>query len=180
MRYLVGSNLLGLTNNKDIDYLEFCEECDYKFTKENGNDVIYVSYEELLQRLKFKKDFKQYAKYLIINYQFDKDIIGQDFPINYHILDYKENLLNLLIQIIDNKWLNVNKRISVNKGHCSKLIYHIAYNVFILKNNSPIITPEQKEIIQRLHDRETPISFIDELIEMIVNLKEDTNNETGL
>ena len=65
---------------------------------------------------------------------------------------------------------NFNKRITTNNGHCSKIIYHIAYNLFILENNSPIITDTQKAIIQRIHDRLMPVEYIDELEKRINNM----------
>ena len=67
--------------------------------------------------------------------------------------------------------MNFNPIIIVNKNCCSKLVYHIAYNLFIVQNNSPIITEEQKAIVQKLHDGEMPISYIDKLRAMIKALK---------
>ena len=180
MKYLIGSKLLGLSNAKDTDYMVISNEYDYKRIYENGEDVMHISEDHMLKCMNFNYDFKECAHFLILNYQYDADIIGQNFPIDYHLLDHRSKVIKLLKNIITNKLLNMNKRVSVKGEFCSKYMYHIAYNVFILQNNSPIITPEQKEIIQKLHDRTMPISFRDELINMIINLKEDTNNETSV
>ena len=54
---------------------------------------------------------------------------------------------------------------------CDKKIYHIAYNMFILQNNSPILTNEQKEIVQKIHDKEMPIEYLDEMEKIIKSFK---------
>jgi hypothetical protein len=169
-KYLIGSKLLGLDNNKDNDYLIISDEYDYKRKYENGEDVLYRSTENMQKFMMFDVDMKTNAGLLLLNYQLDKNIIGQNFPIEYNLLDYRSQLIELLNMIVEYKLLNFSKRIS-SKGHCSKRLYHIAYNIFIIQNNSPIITEEQKAIIQKLHDRQMSITYIDELSEMIANLK---------
>ena len=171
MKYLVGSTMLGLSNNRDKDYLVITDEYgDYKSVRNGEEDIICISYDTLVNRMEFKSDYKTNAYFLILNYQFDKDIIGQDFPIEYHILDYKKELIQLLKTIVEYKLLNLNKRVSIKGGLCSKWLYHIAYNVFIIQNNSTVLTSEQKETIQKIHDKEMLISFRDELIKMISKL----------
>ena len=147
MKYLVGSKMLGLKNTKDTDYVIISEDYEYKRIYSNGEDILYRSKENIITSMLFNRDINKFAGSLILNYQYDADIIGQDFPIEYHLLDHKEELINLLKVIVKNKLLNVNKRVSIKGGKCSKTLYHIAYNVFILQNNSPIITEEQKQII---------------------------------
>lgn len=44
-----------------------------------------------------------------------------------------------------------------------KNIYHIAYNLFILLNNSVTLTEEQMNIVQKIHDCEMPIQYLQEL-----------------
>jgi hypothetical protein len=58
----------------------------------------------------------------------------------------------------------------MKRKNCSKLIYHFAYNLFILQNNSVYLTPEQKEIIQKIHDCQMPIEYLDELERMLNEL----------
>ena len=166
MKYLIGSKLIGLANNKDTDYLVLIEGNTRRIYKD-GQDTLYISKAAILERMHFKLDFRQNARNLLFNYQLDKDIIGQNFPIDYHLLEYKKKLIELLKLIVREELLNFNNRVSTNNGHCSKIIYHIAYNVFILQNNSSIITAEQREIIQKIHDRQMPIKYLDYLREVI-------------
>lgn len=164
-KYQVGSKLLGLKNSKDNDFVVLCE--DLVLTKrviENGEEIFYKTKKELMYTLTFKLINNSNT---LFNYQYDRDIIGEDFPVEYHLLDYKNELILYLNKIVDSKLFNFNKLITCNNGNCSPKIYHIAYIVFIIKNNSPIITEEQKEIIQKIHDANMPISYLDELTKMI-------------
>lgn len=170
IKYKVGSVALGLNNTKDIDYVVISNKTQ-KISVMN-NDGIYedlwcFTLEDLYKNLQFKScDIFT----LLSNYEYDIEIIDSSFPIKYHILNYKEQLIKLLKEIVNNKSFNFDKRITQGNKCCSKMIYHIAYNLFILENNSPIITDEQKAIIQKIHDRLMPIEYIDELTEKINNL----------
>lgn len=167
-RYLIGSKLLGLTNNRDIDYLYLDLDGTSEqevIIQEDGIEKHVRTLDQLQKSLNFEVNNDMW---LLYNYQLDREIVGSDFPIEYHILDHKENVKKLLKKIVKNKYCNFNKRITTgpNKS-CSKIIYHVAYNLFILENNSPIITDEQKQIIQQLHDGNMPITYLDELVTKI-------------
>lgn len=169
-KYKVGSGILHLENCKDTDYVILSNGYgDYKmvYDKDTGEDLIYITPEYLTSLLTYQKKKKQL---LIYNYQYDRGIIGEEFPIEYHILDYRQELINYLKEVSKFKLFNFNKRIKYNKLYCSKIIYHIAYNIFILQNNSPIITEEQKAIVQQIHDGKMPIEYIDVLENMLNNL----------
>lgn len=166
--YRIGSTLLHLNNCNDIDYLVLNDSKTYTRVYENGNDVLYDTIDNICDRLQFK--YK--SPLLLYNYQLDYCIIGQEFPIEYHILDYKKELIKYLKEAIRLKMFNFNKRIRYNKLYCSKIIYHVAYNIFILQNNSPIITEEQKAIVQQIHDGLMPIEYLDVLEHMLYGIKE--------
>lgn len=133
----------------------------------NGVDYRYRTLENVKKTLEFKgNDGRK-----LFNYQLDKSInkeFGEFLP--YTLLDYRNELVTYLKDIVKYKRFNFDKRVTSNKGHCTKIIYHIAYNLFILENNSPIITDEQKEIIQKIHDRLMPIEYLDELEKRILRL----------
>ena len=104
-------------------------------------------------------------------------IIKQDFPIIYHILDYKEKLKRLLNLFIIQEFSvfgKVSKGVysrNMNRYVLPKIFYHIAYNLFILENNSVKLTDEQLEIVQKIHDKEMPVEYGEELKQRILNLK---------
>lgn len=164
-KYLIGSKVLGLKNARDIDYVTIDNKVIYKKVFEKDYDVIYISKEYLTNSFAFKsKDWFC----LLSNYQYDKNIIQKDFPIKYSILDYRNELITFLKYVVKNKLFNFNKKITINRKYCSKLIYHIAYNTFILQNNSTKLTIEQINKVQLLHDCKMPISYIDELEKIIM------------
>jgi hypothetical protein len=171
-KYKIGSGVLHLENCKDTDYVILSNEYgDYKmiYDKTTGEDLIYITSEYLTFLLTYQKKNKQLLMY---NYQYDRDIIGQEFPIEYHILDYRQELIKYLKDVVRRKLFNFNKQITLNKLYCSKRIYHIAYNIFILQNNSPILTKEQKAIVQQIHDGLMPIGYLDTLEHILYNIKE--------
>lgn len=170
MKYLVGSKLLGLSNCKDEDYITLTDGNENVNTRKyiDNKDVVVRSVQNVDNCMNFKLPLNETtARYYIVNYQMDKDIIGQDFPLNYHILDRRSDYINLLNWIVDNEACNFVKTKNMNHGHCSKLIYHIAYLTFILENNSTSLTAEQKETVQQIHDRAMPMEYLDELEQLI-------------
>lgn len=172
-KYLVGSKLLGL-NNRDEDYIAITDLSEeFKRVVIDNKDVSLRPLSAVKKSTCFDKEVD--IKYKLWNYQLDKDIIGQDFPYEYHILDYKEELKALLKEIVSRNMYGFNPRVKcrnkeTNEYVCSKIFYHIAYNLFILENNSPIITDEQKEIISKIHDGKMSANYIDELRERILLL----------
>ena len=154
--YLIGSKLLGIKNTKDVDYVEIVEgnKIHYR-TFENGIDLLHISEDNLLDNFNFTPIKKEYS---IHSYQYDqtlrKHFGHDDFPIKYNILDHRKELEELLAYIKKRKILNYNTRLYGKNGHVPKQIFHIAYNKLILLNNSPILTEEQQEFVQRIHDKE--------------------------
>ena len=170
MEYIVGSKCLGLENVRDIDVIVFTDDIEYKKESKDGKDIVYTTIERYNTILNFE-DPTGYRRFLMMtNYQKDREIIGKDFPIEYNILDHKEELIALIVESILQSEFNFNKRVTVNGGMCSKQIYHVAYNIFILKNNSPIITVEQKAVIQKIHDCQMPIDYLDELLNILMEV----------
>lgn len=174
-KYLIGSHLLNLNNNHDVDYLQIVESDDatlYKREFIDSEDVVSRSIANMDRQMNFAFPIdRKTVSYYVINYQLDKSIIGQEFPYKYRILDKREKYVELLNYIVDNKIMNFDKEININDWHCSKILYHVAYLTFILENNSTTLTAEQKEIVQKIHDRKMPIVYLDELEEIIRNLK---------
>ena len=165
-KYLVGSAACGLANLKDRDYIILIDDTlTGEYQMSHREDCFWCTKGQLLTRFRFEGTLFE----SIVNFQFDREIIGSEFPIEYHILDYRETLTLLLKRIARDGELNFHTAISTN-GCCTKMIYYIAYNIFILQNNSPHLTPEQKAIVQKIHDRQMPISYINELSTMIEQL----------
>ena len=177
-QYLVGSELLGLTSNKDKDYFIFDDSMneDYKMVtdKETHIDYFYRKTAFFNKICNFEIDFKQELRIYSVLYQYDIDIIGQDFPLVFHVLNHKQDFLNFLNYVVSADVCGFGaftRKRGTQNSYCVKEIYHIAYLTYILKNNSTTLTQQQKTIIQTIHDRQMPLSFLDELKAEILNLK---------
>ncbi len=172
-KYIIGSKALGLNNNKDIDYLVINDELDYKRLYENGEDIVYRSKEHIDTYMNYQVDFKSNPYMHLINYQLDQNIISSDFPLKYNVLNKRKELIKLLNYIVDNKLLNFSEKITSKNKCCTSVIYHVAYNMFILKNNSSVLTNAQKSVIQKIHDCQMPIEYLKELEIEIKSFKKE-------
>lgn len=174
-KYLVGSCLLGLGSNKDIDYAIIVENEDKTYhlhSFENGHDCFFASRSNIEMYMNFEKPFtrKNIFRY-VINYQYDADIIKQDFPIEHHIAEKRSDYIRMLNWIVDSRELNFDKDLNFNDWKVSPLLYHVAYLTFILENDSTTLTAEQKAIVQQIHDKQMSVEYLDVLEEKIRNLK---------
>jgi len=174
-KYQLGSKLLNLDNTRDNDFVILVDgDRDTNYRSKEDGDCFCMSKAYLDKFINFEEefDYKTIAIYIVL-YQYDKDIIGQNFPIEYHILDRKNDFIRLLKFIRENKLLNLDTEIKISTKEnrkfyiCSKIQYHIVYNLFIIKNNSVNLTAEQKAIIQKIHDRQMPAEYINTIIQEI-------------
>lgn len=170
-QYLVGSKLIGLKNCRDTDYLIVYEGEMPKVERIQGVECFYTTKEFLGKTLRFEKESIIMKNRSMFNYQLDTEIIGQNFPIEYHILNYRKELIKYLQKVVMFKKYKFDKEKYNKNNCCDKKIYHIAYNMFILQNNSPILTNEQKEIVQKIHDKEMPVEYLDEMEKIIKSFK---------
>lgn len=174
IKFKIGSSLI-LQNCRDNDYLVIAEKLpskeEYLSNKQEGIEYHYYTKEMILDEIGFKKPFNRTTilPYLW-SYQLDENIIKQGFPFKHSVIRSRNNYISLLNYLIDSHWFDRKRSPMLNNGNCSKIIYHIAYIVFILENNSTILTDEQKAIVQQIHDKQMPQSYLDTLQEKIKNL----------
>ena len=157
MKILTGSKAGQIADNRDLDYLYVDEP--RPATKQEGIDGFEITSEELNQRKNFT--FAERHK-LYYSYLFDKAINPESPLDDYHILDYKKELYELIKETVEKNKFGLSGKFNY-KGYILKQVYHIAYNIFILWNDSPLITPEQKAIVQKIHDHQMPIEYLDTL-----------------
>ena len=166
-KFIVGSKCACIKDFKDLDIL-IVDETEYK-EKNIFRDYKVISKDKLLKTLDFSNF---YEKDWLFNYQYDA-AINPDFSkyYEYHILDHKDKLYEFLKLTIDKEKYNFNKNIRINNKYLSKLVYHIAYNIFILENNSILLNINQIDVINKIHDLKMPFNYIDELIKTFNNIK---------
>lgn len=158
----IGSSVTKLKNCKDIDYLvvDAIDKLEY----EEGADYIYMSSSRLKSLLSFEID----SYLLLFNYEYDNYFNN---ILDYNLLDYRDKLIEVLKNYVLFHDCTKCCYVKDNKKFLIKIYYHIAYNLFILENNSVKLTDEQLEIVQKIHDKEMPVEYGEELKQRILNLK---------
>lgn len=162
-KYLVGSALLNLKNINDLDYISL----ENNNEKENNNllknnekiDIFYVDSKRIAS-LTYDIDYFENSKTLFENFQYDNSIrsnLGHEkIPIEFRILENREKVIELLNFTKENMLQNYTPLISYPGGFMTKSTLNVVYTKFIIENNSIILTEEQKDVIQRIHDRSMP------------------------
>lgn|SRR5574344_1561630 len=164
-KYQIGSYMLGLSNNHDYDYLIIGDK--FKRYRDDSGDCLVLTPQQLENDLYFKSTTMMFC---IFNYQLDCHINPAFTYCKYNILDYQDELKKVVSDIINEHQLGFSKDIGNANCCIRKNVYHIAYNIYILKNKSTTLTSTQKKNIQKIHDGIMPLSFIDELVEEFNNL----------
>lgn len=152
--YKIGSAILKLDNPKDEDYLDITNNEEKPYYREliDGKDVVHRSQSNIIKFLNYEVDFIANAPLLLYNYQLDRELIGAEFPIEFHLLDHRAEVEKLLEVIKQYKLMNYDQEIYGEGNTCTKRVYHIAATKCFLKNNAMTLTAEQKAIIQKIHD----------------------------
>lgn len=171
LKYLIGSKLLNLKNPKDTDYLILSNHSEKLI--QNGEEY-FIRDRKIFDKILFFQEDPTLTKLsnytlMLSNYQMDYRIIKQNFPIHYNILEHKKELIHFLDFIIIKKKFNFSYDFKQDVVH--KRLYHFAYNLFILQNNNVELTKEQFNIVQKIHDGEMPISYLDEMKSLLEEIK---------
>ena len=159
----VGSTILGLDNCRDTDILLIDSPRRGSWFKD-GINFHPVDNERLKAEMAFDTDryWDQFYAYML-----DSDINPNN--LDYNVFDYKDKLFSCIKNFNFDKLHIVPFDYRPN-GVMSKRLYHIAYNAFMLQNDSKILLPEQKVIVQKIHDHEMPLTYERELENLIKNL----------
>ena len=213
MFYTVGSRLLNLQNkSSDYDFFKIYKDkeeskTDYKkditFLQEQyPNSVVHLDF-------RIKKDLESYLgcfcdnikkihclnyKTYLYKYQLDSSIIGQNFPYEFHILNYKKQMIEVLYYIgfelnfagdkglfeyykkgFYKTFINLTKKRNItfkeqDYNVIPKVFYHFMYTLFIFKNNSTSLTNEQINILKEIRNRKKPLKFLDVVAEELLTL----------
>jgi len=176
--YQVGSTKLNLKNTHDIDYVGIVDsEEDFysKHVKYDNKDIIYRSIGNITKYLNFKERVtSQSCEAYLCNIGFDENIVDKSFPIKWSILDHREDYIKLLNEMVDRKlwWFHKIFENIDNKDYTlPKDLYRLEYLIYILENNTTELTKEELYILQKLHDKQMPVDFIEEIIARIKKLK---------
>ncbi len=167
-RYLFGSKMLKLENNRDEDWLIFTND-NAKTAREKGYKSIPF-YQGILDRFikgnKIKKDSFN-ALYL---YQLSAIFIDDiDYPFsNFNILEHKKVWIEWLKAYVNSE---TNESWATKTGTLPKQFYHILYQYYMITENAHWISDEARVNVQKIHDLEMPSSYFYELRGLINSLE---------
>lgn len=164
-KYLIGSQLLGIKNSKDIDYLVFADTYDHVFKNKTKEDLFIVPLEYMEKRLIF--DCNDWEK--ITLFQYDYRIIKQNFPFHFDVFENKQKIKYEFNKLINKQSYFFNPMTSALNGNLEKFAFYFAYLTFIFVNNDVKLTHKQKQIVQDIHDEKLPKEYIQTLIDLFFN-----------
>lgn len=166
-KYLFGSKMLGLGNNRDEDWLIFVDE-NAKIANEYGYKSIPF-YQALINFFTRGKNIKADPFNALFLYQLSAEFIGDvDYPFSsFNILEHTT---------VWKEWLKVYVNAKKTETWATKIdilpkqFYHLLYQYHMIIENTHWISDEAKTIVQKIHDLEMPSSYFYELRDLINNL----------
>ena len=163
---IVGSSILGLENVRDRDILVLDSEREYSWFDLDKNNFHPVSYERLKNEMAFMPNRYWDGFYA---YMLDSDINPNE--LDYNVFEHKDDMRKMLKEFnFERRGMVIPEKYAPKIEFLDKKYYHLAYNLFLLQNGSKELSQEQKDIIQKIHDREMPLSYKDILVHEIKNL----------
>lgn len=167
LKYLFGSKMLKLDNNRDEDWLTFTTE-NAKIANTMGYRSIpfHQTLIDFFVRGKNIKPDPFNAWYL---YQLSTGFIDDakypfgDFNILEHIKVWKEWLKAYMNGKKVEDW-------ATKTDILPKQFYHILYQYYMITENVHFISDEAKANVQKIHDLEVPSSYFYELRDLINSL----------
>lgn len=167
LKYLFGSKMLRLENNRDEDWLTFIDE-NAKTAGEQGYKSIPF-YKTIIKCFTKGKNIKAdpfnalYLYQLSVGFIDDAGYPFSDFNIFEHTDVWKEWLKGYINSATAEEW-------AVKQDILPKQFYHILYQYYMITENVHFISAEAKAEVQKIHDLEMPSSYFYELRELINNL----------
>ena len=168
-QFLFGSKMLGLTNNRDEDWITFVDKKGKEITMYGERSLPFyrTTLKHFTEGGKYIKDHIYNAVHL---YQLSAGFIhGDEYPFNdFDILEHKTVWIQWL-----KAYMNSEKRTTdlTNKEILPKHFYHILYQYYMIVENAHWISDEAKINVQKIHDLEMPSSYFYELRDLINNLE---------
>lgn len=166
-KYLFGSKMLKLNNNRDEDWLTFTDT-DAATAREHGYKSISF-YSGIIDYFKSGTSIKSDPFIALYLYQLSaKFIEDADYPFNtFNILDHKDVWIKWLkAYVADDK----NETWATKEDVLPKQFYHMLYQYYMITENVHWISDDAKAQVQKIHDLEVPFSYFYELRDLINGL----------
>ena len=166
-KYLFGSKMLKLNNNRDEDWLTFTSE-NAKTANEMGCKSIPF-YKMVVNFFTRGNDIHPDTFSALFLFQLSAPFINDaDYPFkDFNILEHKEVWVKWLKAYMNDEkteqWAN-------KTDILPKQFYHILYQYHMITENVHFISDEAKVDVQKIHDLEMPSSYFYELRDKINSL----------
>ena len=166
-KYLFGSKLLKLENNRDEDWITF-EDAPTKIANEHRCHSIPF-FKDLLKYFSDTSKVKSNsynARYL---YQLSNGFITDpDYPFEYfNILENKTAWIGWIKAYMNDP---KTEQCAIQGEVLPKQFYHILYQYYMIKENAHFISDTSKVLVQKIHDLEVASSYFYELRDLINSL----------
>ncbi len=166
-KYLFGSKMLKLNNNRDEDWLTFIDE-NAKIAREKGCKSIpfYKAMHDCFIRGAYIQQDPYNALYLYqmsIGFHNEEDYYFKDF----NILEHKEVWIKWLKAYMNAEEI---EQKAFKQDTLLKTFYHILYQYNMIVEDTHWISDEAKVDVQKIHDLEMPSSYFYELRDKINSL----------
>lgn len=166
-KFLLGSAMLGLKNNRDEDWVEFVDKMGKEINIQGQRSIPYNQFS--IKYFISGEHLKANEYNAIYLYQLSNGFMhGEDYPFeSFNILDHKEIWVKWL-----QHYLNSDKieQMAIKKDVLPKHFYHILYQYYMIKENMHWISEESKEEVQKIHDLDIPSTYFYTLKELINSL----------
>lgn len=167
LKYLFGSKMLKLENNRDEDWLTFTTD-NAKTARENGYKSIPF-YQTIINFFVRGKNIKSDPFNALFLYQLSTDFIDDaEYPFkDFNILEYKEVWKEWLKEYVNSE--NIESW-ATKADILPKQFYHLLYQYYMITENAHWISDSAKAEVQKIHDLEMPSSYFYELRDLINSL----------
>ena len=166
-KYLFGSKMLKLENNRDEDWMTFIEADPRTAREKNCHSIEF--YQTILKHFVNGQNITADPFNGLYLYQLSMGfIMEEEYPFKwFNILEHKEIWLKWVKAYVNAKftetWATEIKTLP-------KQFYHLLYQYYMIKENTHWISEEAKAEVQKIHDLEMPSSYFEELRALINSL----------
>jgi hypothetical protein len=166
-KYLTGSKMLKLENNRDEDWITFVA-ADSKIAQKKGCHSI-AFYQTILKHFIGGINIAADPYKALYLYQLSNGfIVDEEYPFkDFNILEHKEVWVKWLKAYINAK---SSEDWATKTEVLPKQFYHLLYQYYMIKENTHWISDEAKAEVQKIHDLEMPSSYFEELKALINSL----------
>lgn len=163
-----GSNTFNLSNAHDNDVLYVIEDGSNEwrhYMRLDKEDFFVVDYHILEKAVRFEFTNMREAIYCVL-YTISlfcasrnkSNLLYGELPVGLNLNAHSENRRKAAAIFLE--------QCRTRKGHCAKTMYWAMALIYALQNNGKWFTAEQLGMIQKCHDRELPVEYVDKFLEL--------------